>query len=106
MLYEFKDGLNKYFNQLGEAAKVRDMEHLIELTMADSVEMEYHQHDLFPMSQAMGDLNSTEYLQLIALMTKLSREEGIDRVMDEHQLDAIMAPSGGKAWKNRFGQRR
>jgi amidase len=99
MLYEFKDGLNKYFNQLGEAAKVRDMEHLIELTMADSVEMEYHQHDLFPMSQAMGDLNSTEYLQLIALMTKLSREEGIDRVMDEHHLDAIMAPSGGKAWK-------
>ena len=99
MLYEFKDGLNKYFNQLGAAAKVRDMEHLIELTMADSVEMEYHQHDLFPMSQAMGDLDSPEYLQLIALMTKLSREEGIDRVMDEHQLDAIMAPSGGKAWK-------
>ena len=27
------------------------------------------------------------------------RDYGIDRVMDEHQLDAIVSPSGGPAWK-------
>jgi amidase len=28
-----------------------------------------------------------------------SREEGIDRVMDEHGLDAIISPAGSPAWK-------
>jgi amidase len=32
-------------------------------------------------------------------MLKSVREEGIDRVMDEQQLDAIIAPTGGPAWK-------
>ncbi|MEM9935119.1 MAG: amidase family protein, partial [Bacteroidota bacterium] len=28
-----------------------------------------------------------------------SRTNGIDKVMDENQLDAIIAPTGGPAWK-------
>ena len=32
-------------------------------------------------------------------MLKGSRENGIDKVMNEHQLDAIIAPTGGPAWK-------
>jgi amidase len=32
-------------------------------------------------------------------MLRGSREEGIDKVMDAHQLDAIIAPTGGPAWK-------
>ena len=32
-------------------------------------------------------------------MLKGSREEGIDRVMNLHNLDAIIAPSGSPAWK-------
>ena len=33
---------------------------------------------------------------------RLSREEGIDRVIKENQLDAIIAPSGGPAWFTDF----
>jgi len=32
-------------------------------------------------------------------MQTYSREEGIDRVMDEHNLDAIISPTGAPAWK-------
>ena len=28
----------------------------------------------------------------------MSQQEGIDRVMNEHQLDAIIAPTGSPAW--------
>ena len=33
----------------------------------------------------------------LGLLRELSREEGIDAVMDEHKLDAIVVPSGGPA---------
>lgn len=32
-------------------------------------------------------------------MLKGARAEGTDRVMNEHDLDAIIAPAGGPAWK-------
>ncbi|MEL6851016.1 MAG: amidase family protein, partial [Bacteroidota bacterium] len=44
LLYEFKDGLNKYFASLGPNAKVKSLEELIEKTFSDSVEMHYHDH--------------------------------------------------------------
>ena len=51
------------------------------------------------MAQEKGDLTSEEYKQALAKMMKGSREEGIDRVMNEHNLDAIIAPTGSPAWK-------
>ena len=32
------------------------------------------------------------------MWTSFYRENGIDKLMDEHQLDAIIAPTGGPAW--------
>jgi amidase len=99
MLYEFKDGLNKYFRNMGSAAQVRDLEDLIEKTFADSIEMKYHDHELFKIAQSKGNLNSEDYRKSLETMLQLSREEGIDKIMDEYELDAIIAPAGGPAWK-------
>ncbi len=99
MLYEFKDGLNQYFASLGPDAPVKDLADLIEQTFADSVEMAYHDHDLFRQAQEKGELDEKEYLDALAEARRLSRSEGIDRVMEEYDLDAIIAPTGGPAWK-------
>ncbi|TFG72574.1 MAG: amidase, partial [Flavobacteriales bacterium] len=99
LLYEFKDGLNKYFEGLGPKAPVSSLEDLIQKTFADSVEMHYHDHELLKLAQSKGDLQSAEYREALAASIKGSREQGIDSVMDAHQLDAIMAPTGGPAWK-------
>jgi amidase len=32
-------------------------------------------------------------------MHKATRENGIDKLMNEHKLDALMAPTGSAAWK-------
>ena len=32
-------------------------------------------------------------------MLKLTREQGIDKVMNENSLDALIAPTGSPAWK-------
>ncbi|TDQ31471.1 amidase [Zeaxanthinibacter enoshimensis] len=99
LLYEFKEGLNNYFASLGPDSPVKDLEDLIQQTTADSIEMQYFDHDLLNQAQEKGDLNSREYQEALATMLKLSREEGIDKVMEEQQLDAIIAPTGSPAWK-------
>ncbi|MFN1834300.1 amidase [Balneola sp. MJW-20] len=99
LLYEFKDGLNKYFASLGDDAPVSSLEELIEVTLSDSVEMQYFDHDILLQAQAKGDLESAEYTEALERMLRYSREEGIDKVMDENDLDAIFGPTGAPAWK-------
>ncbi len=99
LLYEFKDGLNKYFESLGENGAVKSLEDLIEQTFSDDTEMQYFDHELLKISQSKGDLNDKEYQEALAFIMNKSRKEGIDKVMNEHNLDAIITPTGSPAWK-------
>ena len=99
MLYEYKDGLNKYFTSLGAEAPVKNIEELIAFNKSDSVELKYFNQRYLELAQGKGDLSSADYHNALAQMTKGSREEGIDRVMNGSDLDAIIAPTGGPAWK-------
>lgn len=99
MLYEYKDGLNKYFQSLGPNAKIKTLEDLIEFNKKDSIELEFYNQRYLEMAQEKDGLDSEDYKTTLANMLKGSRENGIDRVMNEHNLDAIVAPTGGPAWK-------
>ena len=99
LLYEFKDGLNKYFASLGDDAPVKSMAELVDSTLADSAEMRYFDHNLLITASEKGDLNSEEYTEALERMLKYTRDEGIDKVMNENNLDAIIGPTGGPAWK-------
>jgi len=99
MLYEYKDGLSKYFHSLGPDAPIKNLEELIAFNQFDSVEMKHFNQKYLEMAQEKGNLSSAEYQEALAKMLKGSREEGIDRIMDEHNLDAIIAPTGSPAWK-------
>ncbi|MDR9415779.1 MAG: amidase [Gracilimonas sp.] len=99
LLYEFKDGLNKYFSSLGENAPVKNMQELVDSTLNDPEEMRYFDHDLLIQANEKGDLDSEEYQEALERMLRITREDGIDRVMDKHNLDAIIGPTGGPAWK-------
>ncbi|MCU0377588.1 MAG: amidase [Bacteroidales bacterium] len=99
LLYEFRDGLNKYFASLGEAAPVKSVEELIEFNKRDSIELRYYDQELLIEAQKKGSVESQEFLEILGKMNRLVREEGIDRVMAENDLDAFMAPTGSPAWK-------
>jgi len=98
MLYEYKDGLNKYFKSLGPKAPVKSLEELIAFNKSDSIELKYYNQKYLEQAQQKGDLTTKEYQDALAKMFKGSREEGIDRVMNKYNLDAIMAPTGNPAW--------
>ncbi len=99
MLYEFKDGLNNYFASLGVNAPIKSLEDLIEFNKNDSIELSIFDQELLIIAQAKGNLDEKEYNESLAKMLKGIREDGIDRVMNEHKLDAIIAPTGSPAWK-------
>ncbi len=99
MLFEFKDGLNKYFASLGAGAPIKDMASLIEFNKLDTIELRYFDQKTLIAAQLKGTLDSPEYQAALAKMHKATRAEGIDKLMDEHQLDALMAPTGSPAWK-------
>jgi len=99
MLFEFKDGLNKYFASLGNDAPVRNLTDLIEFNKSDAIELRYFDQKIIEMAQEKGDLESAEYKEALATMLKATREQGIDLIMEKHKLDAIMAPTGSPAWK-------
>lgn len=99
MLYEFRDGLNKYFASLGDNAPVKSLEELIEFNKNDDVELLYYDQELLHEAQKKGSIESKEFLDILEKMNRLVREEGIDRVMTENKLDAFIAPTGSPAWK-------
>jgi amidase len=45
-----------------------------------------------------GPLSEEKYRQALVTNHRLSRDEGIDAALREHNLDAIVEPSGGPSW--------
>tara|TARA_B100000073_G_scaffold128594_1_gene105300 strand:- start:3247 stop:4806 length:1560 start_codon:yes stop_codon:yes gene_type:complete len=99
MSYEFKDGINKYLNDLGKMRPVKDLNELITLTYQDSIEMKYFNLLRMENSNKKGELSEKEYTSALSNMLKSFQENGIDRAMDENLLDAIICPTGSPAWK-------
>ncbi|MBT8189936.1 MAG: amidase, partial [Bacteroidia bacterium] len=99
MLYEFKDGLNKYFESLGPESKIKSIDDLIEFNKKDSIELKYFDQDLLELAAEKGSLEDNDYKEARQRMLENTRENGIDKVMDENKLDLIIAPTGSPAWK-------
>lgn len=45
-----------------------------------------------------GGLDDPEYLEARATCLRLTRDDGIDRLLNDHQLDALIAPTTTPAW--------
>ena len=98
MLYEFKAGLNAYFASLGDAAPVKSLAELIAFNERNADrELKFFGQETLIEAQTKGPLTEARYLEALARCRKWSRQDGIDAVMDEHRLDALVAPTTGPA---------
>ena len=99
LLYEFKAGLNAYLAGLGPKAPVHSLKEVIAFNEQNSArEMAYFGQDLFVKAEAKGPLTEKAYLDALKQDQAMSREQGIDFVLREHKLDALIAPTGGPPW--------
>ncbi len=96
LLYEFKADLEKYFAGLASSPGIRTLADVIAFNEkhADR-EMPFFGQDIMIEAQKKGPLSTPEYQEALAKCRSLTREKGIDKVMDEHKLDAIVAPTHG-----------
>ena len=98
LLYEFKADLNKYLAGLG-TSPVRSLKEVIDFNEKNrDKEMPYFGQDLFIKAQEKGPLTSPKYVAALRKNHLLSRTQGIDFVMKQHKLDALVAPTGGPPW--------
>jgi amidase len=99
LLYEFKHGLNAYLADTGDNIP-KSLEALIAFNLANAdKEMLYFKQEIFEMAQAKGALTDENYRAALLLAKKSTQDEGIDALLAEHQLDLIIAPTTGPAWK-------
>jgi amidase len=97
--YEFKADLNAYLESLGPDAPVKSLAEVIEFNEQNAdVEMPYFGQQRMYASQARGPLTDRAYLDAKRTIQRNNREDGIDRLMNEHNLDAIVAPTMDLAW--------
>ena len=97
LLYELKADLNAYLTaRPGAPTSLKEVIDFNEKNKEK--EMPYFGQDLFLKAEAKGPLTSKEYTDALEANHRLSQKEGIDAVMDQFKLDAIMAPTGCPAW--------
>jgi amidase len=94
LLYEFKAGINKYLSRVSVESGVRSLADLIDFNSAHATtELEHFGQELFEMAEAKGSLEDPEYKQAAAKSRSLAGAQGIDAVMREHRLDALVMPT-------------
>ncbi|OCX54658.1 amidase [Mucilaginibacter sp. PPCGB 2223] len=95
LVYEFKDGLNKYL--AGSTNQIKNIKDVVEFNKNNKDRtMPYFKQETLELALTKGDLNSKEYLDAL----KISRDgtrKAIDTVMKESNLDAICGTTNGLA---------
>lgn len=96
--YELKADMAAYLARLGPSAPVKSLQDIINFNDRNAdKEMPYFGQDYFLEAVEKGPLTDYAYLEALAKCRRLTRTEGIDAVMDKHELHALVAPTIGPA---------
>ena len=103
LLYELKADMAAYLAEFAPGSNINTLKDIIDFNVQNRArEMPFFEQEHFLRAEAKGGLDSKEYLDALANNLLYSRAEGIDKVLKEHTLDALVAPSGGPAWLTDF----
>lgn len=99
LLTEFKVGLNNYLGSLPLSDRVSSLSDLITFNENNSNQvMPYFGQELLMAAQETRGLQDSAYLDALARCRRLARQDGIDKIMGENNVQAIVAPTAGPAW--------
>jgi amidase len=95
---EFKAGINDYLATTPPAVKSRTLEALIAFNRGEPRELEWFGQETFELSQAGGGIDDPAYRQALPKALTMARAHGIDRLLAEHEVVALVALTNGPAW--------
>ncbi len=97
--YELKADMAAYLAHRGNGTAFHTLKDLIDFNKSHAdKEMPYFDQELFLQAESKGPLTDSEYQEALEKNHRMTREEGIDAVMNTHQLDAIVSPTDSPAW--------
>jgi amidase len=97
LLHDFKVDLNAYLETTPGPVPVRTLSDLIEFSLTDPRES-MHTMDYWDDAQATENGRSgADYRAALANGHRLTRDEGIDRLLQEYDLDGLVTPTGTPA---------
>ena len=96
---EFKADLNAYLAMTPAAVTTRDLTQLIAFNAATAAETVLFGQETFLKANATLGLDDPAYKTALADSKRLAGPEGLLRVLKEQQLDFLVAPSSGTAWR-------
>jgi amidase len=103
MLHELKAGIPEYLAAYAPNAPVKTLADIVAFNERNAAkEMEHFGQEHFIAAVKRGGLDAKEYVEALVLARRQSREEGIDKVLREHKLEALVAPTGQTAWLTDF----
>lgn len=98
LLSEFKPALEQYLRQ--RQAPVQSLRALIDYNRAHASQvMPLFGQDLFEQADARTGLASPDYISARTRARRLAGPEGIDAALEAQQLDVLVAPTTGLAWR-------
>lgn len=99
LLTEFKVDLDRYLAGANPAVTVRSLSQLIRFDRASLYEMELFGQNLFLAADSTSGLDDPLYRAALEKAKRLAGAQGIDRLLREHHLDLLVAPTVGPAWR-------
>jgi amidase len=97
LLTELKADLNTYLAASPAQIPARTLADLIAFDRVHERELSLFNQDLFEQAQATKGLSDPAYLKARATSKQQAGPDGIDKLIAEHHLDALIAPSDGPA---------
>lgn len=99
LLSEFKAGLNAYLATTPTAVTTRSLADVIAFNTAHAdSELALFGQDTLMKAEATKGLTDPDYLKARATSLRLAREEGLDRVLADNKVVALVAPTASPAW--------
>jgi amidase len=93
--YGVKENINAYLAGHPDIA-VRNFDQLIDFNRRHASEvMPFFQQEFFELAQTKGAWDDARCLEVRRELRRLARDDGIDKALSEHGLDAIIAPTEG-----------
>jgi amidase len=99
LLYELKADMEAYLIHRGSNSTIKNLKDIIDFNDKHAAdEMPYFNQELFLQAEGKGQLTDKEYLDALKNNHKLTRDQGIDEVMEKYNLDALVSPTDSPAW--------
>lgn len=99
LLHELNAGLTDWLAEFAPASPITSLADVVEWNRDHAdVELQWFGQELFEAAIELPGLEDPGYLELLDVCRRAARTHGIDAVVAERRLDALVAPTGGPAW--------